>query len=146
MPTYCLMVSLAHSLFSPGVGIKLFCFGRFLASISAQVWKNITKNTKNADFKKTGPHSCPSHYSPAWPPGESKHFLGGFWHLSKLKFEEIPPKIPRMYILRKLSHLWPTFTLPPGLSGSQNYFWEVSGIYHSSSLKKYHQNCKECRF
>ena len=28
-------------------------------------------------------------------------FLGGFWHLSQLKFEEISPKIPRMQILSK---------------------------------------------
>ena len=38
----------------PGVPFWIF-FGRFLASISAQVWRNITKITKNADFKKTGP-------------------------------------------------------------------------------------------
>ena len=28
--------------------------------------------------------------------------LGGFWHLSQLKLEEISQKIPRMQILRKL--------------------------------------------
>ena len=73
-------------------------FGRFLASISAQVRRNITKITRNVDFKKTDP--------PATNP----------------------------------------FTRPPGPPGSQKIFWEISDIYFSSSLKKYHQNYKECRF
>ena len=30
---------------------------------------------------------------------EVKIFFGGFWHLSKLKFEEISPKLQRMLIL-----------------------------------------------
>ena len=45
----------------------------------------------------------PSIYLPPWPPWGSKNFLGGFWHLSQLKFEEISPKILRMQILRKLA-------------------------------------------
>ena len=61
------------------LGIKNF-FGRLLASISAQVWRNITKNTKNADFKKTGPPAAPV-YSPPCPPWKSRKFWGGFWHL-----------------------------------------------------------------
>ena len=75
-------------------------FGRFLASITAQVWRNITKIAKNVDFKKTGPPSCrPPDYYPPWPPWES-----------------------------------------------EKKFWEVSGIYLSSSLKKYHQKYQKCRF
>ena len=130
-----------------------------------------------------------------WPFLSSKQFLGGFWHLSQLKFEEISPKIPRMQILRKLAPLLVPFTVPPVLSplGVNNFFgkflasisaqvwrnitkntknvdvlktgppagpvyclpclpwgtknfWEVSGIYLSSSLKKYHQKYQECRF
>ena len=38
--------------------------GRFLASISAQVWRNIIKNTKNADFKKTAPPAAPQLLAP----------------------------------------------------------------------------------
>ena len=49
----------------------------------------------------------PSFLLKNWPPWESKIFLGGFWHLFQLKFEEISPKIPRMQILRKLSPLAP---------------------------------------
>ena len=45
--------------------------------------------------------------------GVKKNFLGGFWYLSELKFEEISPKIPRMQILRKLAPPWPPFTCPP---------------------------------
>ena len=71
-----------------------------------------------------------------------RNFLGGFWHLSKLKFEEILPKISRMQILGKLAPL----LVPPVPLGYQNNFWEVSGIYLSSSLKKYHQKYQECRF
>ena len=66
-------------------------------------------------------------------------FLGGFWHLSQLKFEEKSPKIPRIQILRKLSPLLPPFTCPPGPPGDQKKFWEASDIYFSSSVKKYHQ-------
>ena len=74
-------------------------------------------------------------------------FLGGFWHLSQLKFEEISPKIPRMQILRKLAPpAGPPFTVPLVPPGGQKIFWEVSGIYLSSSLKKYHQKYQECRF
>ena len=42
---------LVPRLLSP-LGINNF-LGRFLASISAQVWRNITKNTKNADGPQT---------------------------------------------------------------------------------------------
>jgi len=61
--------------------------------------------------------------SPLSPLGDKK-FLGGFWHLSQLKFEEISPKIPRMQILRKLAPLMVRFTVPPVLSplGIKNYF------------------------
>ena len=58
----------------------------------------------------------------------AKIFLGGFWHLSQLKFEEISPKIPRMQILRKLAPLLVPFTVPPVPPGGQKNFWEVSGI------------------
>jgi hypothetical protein len=57
----------------------------------------------------------------------------------QLKFEEISPKIPRMQILRKLAPQLPPIDSPPGPPGGQKHFWEVSGIYLSSSLKKYHQ-------
>ena len=86
--------------------------------------------------------------SPLSPLGDKK-FLGGFWHLSQLKFEEISPKIPRMQILRKLAPLLVPSLLspcPPVPPGGQKIFWEVSGIYLSSSLKKYHQKYQECRF
>ena len=66
-------------------------------------------------------------------PWESNIFLGCFWHLSKLKFEEILPKISRMQILRKLA---PLITIPPDSPGSRKTFLDVSGIYLSSSLKK----------
>ena len=79
-------------------------------------------------------------------PLDVKKILGCFWHLSKLKFEEILPKISRMQVLRKLSPLWPPDYYPPDSPGSQKFFWEVSGIYLSSSLKKYHQKYQECRF
>ena len=120
-------------------------FGRFLASILDQVWRNITKNTKKADFKKIGPPVATNYFSP-WPPWGSKKILGGFWHVSQLKFEETSPKIPRMQILRKLAPLLVPFTRPPVPPGGQKFFWEVSGIYLSSSLKKYHQKYQECRF
>ena len=51
-----------------------------------------------------------------------------------------------MQILRKLAPLLPTFTVPPVPPGSQKFFWDVSGIYLSSSLKKYHQKFQERRF
>ena len=127
------------------LGIKQF-FGRFLACISAQVWRNIAKNTKNADFKNTGPPADPRLLAP-WPPWGSKKILGGFWHVSQLKFEETSPKIPRMQILRKLAPLLPPWLLiAPGPPGVQKIFREASGIYLSSTLKKYHQKYQECRF
>ena len=81
-------------------------------------------------------------------PLKSKYFLGGFWHQPQLKFEKISPKIPRMQIFRKLAPLLPPppITCPHGPPGDQKIFWEVSGIYLSSSLKKYHQKYQECRF
>ena len=56
--------------------------------------------------------------APFLPPTlwESKMFLGGFWHLSQLKFEEISPKLQRMQILRKLAP-W-----------ESKLFWEVSHL------------------
>ena len=69
-------------------------FGMFLASILAQVSRNITKYNMNAEFKKTGPPQL----SPLAPLGVKK------------------------------------------------IFWDVSGIYLSSSLKKYYQKYQECRF
>ena len=71
----------------------------------------------------------PPIYLPPWPPWESKKFLGGFWHLSQLNFEEISPKISRMQILRKLAPQLPPITCPPGPPGGKKKFWEVSGIY-----------------
>ena len=70
----------------------------------------------------------PSFLLKNWPPWGSKKFLGGFWHLFQLKFEEISPKIPRMQILRKLAPLLVPFTVPPVPPGGQKNFWEVSGI------------------
>ena len=67
-------------------------------------------------------------YCPPCPPWESKKFLGGFWHLSQLKFEEISPKIIRKQILRKLAPQLPPITRPPGPPGGQKIFWEVFGI------------------
>ena len=69
-------------------------------------------------------------YLPPWPPWESNIFLGGFWHLSQLKFEEISPKIPRMQILRKLAPLLPLIYLPPwppwGSKKNLGGFWHLS--------------------
>ena len=63
------------------LGVKKI-LGMFLASILAQVSRNITKYNMNAEFKKTVPPTVPPEYSPPWPPWESKSFLGCFWHLS----------------------------------------------------------------
>ena len=95
-------------------------------------------------LRKLSPLRVPFTVPPV-PPGGQK-LLGGFWHLSQLKFEEISPKIPRMQILRKLAPLLVRFTVPPVPPGGQKKFWEVSGIYLSSSLKKYYQKYQECRF
>ena len=75
---------------------------------------------------KTSPPDGPV-YCPPCPPWGSKNILGGFWHLSQLKFEEISPKIPRMQILRKLAPLMVRFTVPPVLSplGIKNYFGRI---------------------
>ena len=51
--------------------------GMFLASILAQVSRNITKYNMNAEFKKT----VPPEYLPPWPPWplwESKKIFGMF--------------------------------------------------------------------
>ena len=48
--------------------------GRLLASILAQVWRNITKNTKNADFKKTVPPAASHLLAPLAPLGVKKIF------------------------------------------------------------------------
>ena len=47
-------------------------------------------------FCKDCPPCGPLITIPPDSPGSQKLFWGGFWHLSKLKFEEISPKIPRM--------------------------------------------------
>ena len=81
--------------------------------------------------------------APFLPPTlwESKIFLGGFWHLSQLKFEEISPKLQRIQILRKLA--------PPAAPscppGSQKFLGRFL-IYPNSCLNKYHQKYHECRF
>ena len=67
-------------------------------------------------------------YLPPCPPWRSKKFLGGFWNLSQLKFEEISPKIPRMQILRKLAPLLVLFTVPPVPPGGQKNF--LGGFWH----------------
>ena len=93
----------------------------------------------------------------------------GFWHLSQLKFEEISPKLQRIQILRttylapwESKKIWevsknadfrktgppagPPVYCPPCPPWGTKNFWEVSGIYLSSSLKKFHQKYQECRF
>ena len=70
----------------------------------------------------------PSFLLKNWPPWESKIFLGGFWHLFQLKFEEISPKIPRMQILRKLAPLAPLLLAPLSPLGVKKKFGVVSGI------------------
>ena len=123
-----------HSLLAPlaPLGFKKKIV-RFLASISAQIWRNITKSTKNLDFKKTVPLVAPPFTHPPGPPWEPNIFLGCFWHLSKLKFEEILPKISRMQVLRKLSPLWPPDYYPPWLSWESEIF--LGGFWHLSKLK-----------
>ena len=49
-----------------------------------------------------------------------------------------------MQILRKLPPPAAPHLLAP--LGVKKIFWYVSGIYVSSSLKKYHQKYQECRF
>jgi len=64
------------------------------------------------------------------PPWGSKNFLGGFWHLSQLKFEEISPKILRMQILRKLAPQLPPITRPPAPLGVKKIFGRfLASIY-----------------
>ena len=57
-----------HSLLAPlaPLGFKKI-FARFLASISVQIWRNVTKNTKNTDFKKTVPPAAPRLHAPLAP-------------------------------------------------------------------------------
>ena len=97
-------------------------------------------------LRKLAPLAVPPDYLPPWPSWESNIVLGGFLHLSQLKFEKISPKMLRMQILIKLSPLWPLFTCPPSPPGSQKFLGEVSGIYFSSSLRRYHRKYQECRF
>ena len=87
------------------------------------------------------PQLSPLNTRPLAPLGV-KIFFGMFLASILAQIEEISPKIPRMYILRKLSPLSPLC----GPLRSQKNFWDVSGIYLSSSLKKYHQRYQECRF
>ena len=61
-----------------------------MASISAQVWRNITKNNKNANFKKTGPPATKPFTRP-WPP----------WYL-----------IPSIDETAMNAHLWITIVGP----------------------------------
>ena len=64
------------------LGVKKI-LGMFLASILAQVSRNITKYNMNAEFKKTGPPQLSTlNTCPPGPPGSQKKFLGCFWHLS----------------------------------------------------------------
>ena len=74
-------------------------------------------------LRKLAPLAVPPDYLPPWPSWESNIVLGGFLHLSQLKFEKISPKIPRMQILRKLAPLAvPPITRPPGPRESQKIF------------------------
>ena len=50
-------------------------------------------------------------------------FLGGFWHLSQLKFEEISQKLQKNADFKK--HAPPPIYLPPWES---KLFWEVSHL------------------
>ena len=82
--------------------------------------------------------------SPLSPLGDKK-FLGGFWHLSQLKFEEISPKIPRTQILRKLAPLLPPVYLPPSWPpwGSKKFlggFWHLFMSNPSHLAQKVRQN------
>ena len=52
--------------------------GMFLASILAQVSRNITKYNMNAEFKKTVPPTVPPEYSPPLAPLGVKKFFGMF--------------------------------------------------------------------
>ena len=67
-----------HSLLAPLAPLEFKkLFVRFLASISAQIWRNVTKNTKNTDFKKTVPLAAPHLLAPLAPLGV-KNFFGRF--------------------------------------------------------------------
>ena len=70
-------------------------------------------------FRKLAP-LLPNQLLAPCPSGGSKNFLGGFWSLSQLKFEETSPKIPRMQILRKLAPLAPLLLAPLAPLGSQS--------------------------
>ena len=85
-------------------------------------------------------------------PWGSKIILGGFWHLSQLKFKEISPKIPRMKILRKLAPLrppppcCPPIPRPPGPPGVQKIFREGSGMCRGARERRYRRTYQECKF
>ena len=71
---------------------------------------------------KLAPLAVPSVYWLPWPPLWVKKILGGFWHLSQLKFEEISPKIPRIQIFRKLAPQLPPITGPLAPLGIKKNF------------------------
>ena len=108
-------------------------FGRFLASILDQVWRNITKNTKKADFKKIGPPVA-TNYSSPWPPWlswGSKKF-GRFLASILAQVGRNITKNTKYADLKKTGPQLPPITvspLPPTSPGGQKIFWEVSGIY-----------------
>ena len=47
-------------------------------------------------LRKLAPLLPPPHFLAPLVPLGSKNILGGFWHLSQLKFEEILPKLQKM--------------------------------------------------
>ena len=106
--------------------------------LSQLKFEEISPKLQRIQILRTAP---PPVYLPPWPPWESKKFLGGF---GRLKFEQNINKITKNAGFRKTGPpCWSNIYCP--LCGSKN-FWEVSGIYPSSSLKKYHQKYQEYRF
>ena len=90
--------------------------------------KKYQQNTKNTDFKNTGPPTAPFLLASL---GVKKNF-GRF--LASILAQNITKNTKNADFMKT------------GSPGSQKIFWETSGIYVSSSLKKYHQKYQECRF
>ena len=120
-----------------------------VGSVSAEVWRNITKNSKNADFKKTGPQLPPITHPP-WTPGGQKIF-GEVSGIHLCPTHPIwPKKLGRITSFGRID-AWPPLWLHCALYGvlhcsllRTNHEKKKLKVYVWNNLKFFGVNIKKC--
>ena len=133
-----------HSLLAPlaPLGFKKI-FARFLASISAQIWRNVTKNTKNTDFKKTVPPAAPRLHAPLAPLEIKKKFGRLLTSISAQVLRNITKNSKNADFKKSSPPAAPNYSPPWPPWGSKKFwggFWHLFMSNPSHLAQKIRQN------